>query len=114
MIQEFRRARRRKALQLIEVTDAMSGLVVGRLGNLSETGMLLIGSAALQEDALYQFTFTLPDASDSRVEVGAHLLWLDSANREGNHWAGFRFIAVAPSLAQRLRDWVEAPGSHYA
>ena len=42
------------------VTDTMTERVVGRIGNLSETGMLLIASAPLVEDALYQFRFLLP------------------------------------------------------
>ena len=42
MINEFRRARRRKAADTILVVDAMTERVVGRIGNLSETGMLLM------------------------------------------------------------------------
>ncbi|VXB96672.1 Pilus assembly protein PilZ [Luteimonas sp. 9C] len=114
MIQEFRRAKRRKAPDVILVTDAMTARVVGRVGNLSETGMLLIASEPFVEDALYQLSFTLPDAPDAPVEIGAHLLWLDDATLAGASWAGFRFIATTPSLAHRLQGWVNAPGSHYA
>ena len=86
MIQEFRRARRRKASDVILVTDAMTERVVGRVGNLSETGMLLIASEPLVDDALYQFRFTLPGGEDSErqtVDVGAHLLWQDHASAPG-------------------------------
>ncbi|MET0328686.1 MAG: PilZ domain-containing protein [Luteimonas sp.] len=114
MKQEFRRAKRRKAPDVILVTDAMTDRVIGRVGNLSATGMLLIAQEALLDDALYQFTFTLPDAPDTRIEVGAHLLWLDEATLAGVRWAGFRFIATTPVLAHRLQGWVNAPGSHYA
>ena len=44
MIDEFRRARRRKVSDTIMVIDAMTDSVVGRIGNISETGMLLIAS----------------------------------------------------------------------
>ena len=47
MINEFRRARRRKASDTILVVDAMTERVVGRIGNLSETGMLLMAGAPL-------------------------------------------------------------------
>ena len=57
MIDEFRRAPRRKVSDNVLVTDAMTERVVGRIGNLSETGMLLIASAPLNDDALYQFRF---------------------------------------------------------
>ena len=112
MIQEFRRARRRKASDVILVTDAMTDRVVGRVGNLSETGMLLIASEPLVDDALYQFSFQLPDGSEP-VELGAHLLWLDEATLAGSTWAGFRFIATTPALVYRLHGWVNAPGSRY-
>lgn len=115
MIQEFRRARRRKALDTILVTDTMTGRVLGRVGNLSETGMLLIADQQLIEDALYQIEFTLSDegADDRTIDVGAHLLWLEHANAPGRAWAGFRFIAKTESDAGRLRAWIDAPGSQY-
>ena len=71
MIDEFRRARRRKVSDTILVTDAMTDSVVGRIGNLSETGMLLMASAPLVEDALYQFRFRLHDARGREIADGS-------------------------------------------
>lgn len=116
MIHEFRRAKRRKASNHILVTDTMTERVIGRIGNLSQTGLLLIASEPLVDDALYQFRFTLPaggEGEDIAVDVGAHLLWLDSASAPGQAWAGFRFIAVPDAHARRMLAWIEAPGSHY-
>jgi hypothetical protein len=114
MIHEFRRAKRRKAPDTILVTDTMTERVIGRIGNLSQTGMLLIASEPLTDDALYQVRFALPgEGGDAPVHVGAHLLWLDSASAPGQAWAGFRFIAVPEAQARRMRAWIDAPGSHY-
>ena len=115
MIHEFRRAKRRKAPDNILVTDTMTERVIGRIGNLSQTGMLLIASEPLTDDALYQFRFILPanDGDAAAVDVGAHLLWLDTASAPGQSWAGFRFIAVPETHARRMRAWIDAPGSHY-
>ncbi|MGN7726231.1 PilZ domain-containing protein [Luteimonas sp. 22616] len=116
MINEFRRARRRKAADTILVTDAMTERVVGHIGNLSESGLLLIASETLVDDALYQLQFALPDGKGGQpatVEVGAHLLWMDRASAPGQAWIGFRFIAVAPAHRMRLQKWIEAPGGHY-
>ncbi|HEY4531461.1 MAG TPA: PilZ domain-containing protein [Luteimonas sp.] len=115
MINEFRRARRRKAADTILVVDAMTERVVGRIGNLSETGMLLMAGAPLVDDALYQFRFNLPSAegSETSVEVGAHLLWVDQASAPGQAWAGFRFIGLTRQQAIPLRAWIDAPGSRY-
>lgn len=116
MIHEFRRAKRRKAPDNILVTDTMTERVIGRIGNLSRTGMLLIASEPLTDDALYQVRFSLPGAGDGdelAIDLGAHLLWLDTASAPGQSWAGFRFIAVPDAQAQRMHAWIEAPGSHY-
>jgi len=114
MMHEFRRAKRRKASDTILVNDAMTERVIGRIGNLSETGLLLIASEPLTDDALYQLRFVLPDGGGMQtVDVGAHLLWMDRASAPAQVWAGFRFIAVAEAQSKRLRSWVEAPGSHY-
>ena len=115
MINEFRRARRRKVSDTILVTDTMTDSVVGRISNLSETGMLLITSAPMVEDALYQFRFHLHDARGrERVfEVGAHLLWTDHASAPGQAWTGLRFISVPPEQAEQLRHWIDAPGGHF-
>src|SRR3546814_6332907 len=49
MINEFRRARRRKAADTILVTDTMTERVIGHVGNLSESGMLLIANERSEE-----------------------------------------------------------------
>jgi hypothetical protein len=115
MSNEFRRARRRKASNTILVTDAMSERVVGQIGNLSESGMLLIASETLVDDALYQLQFVLPDqkGKSTSVEVGAHLLWIDRASAPGQAWIGFRFIAVSAQYMERVRHWIEMPGGQY-
>ncbi len=115
MINEFRRAKRRKISSTVLVSDMMTERVVGKIGNLSESGMLLIATEALTEDALYQFRFLLPGSKEQEtpLEIGAHLLWLDRASAPGQAWTGFRFIGLTEQHVVRLRAWVEAPGSHY-
>ena len=49
MIDEFRRAKRRKVADTVIVVDTMVDAVVGRLGNLSETGMLLMANTAMRK-----------------------------------------------------------------
>ncbi len=108
MIHEARRSPRRQPTASIPVTDFMSETGIGRLGNVSETGMLLLASAPLTEDALYQLSFSLPDRQgrEHPIAVGVHLLWLEEAHAPGQHWAGFRFLTVSDEHRERLRDWV--------
>ncbi len=115
MINEFRRARRRKVADTVLVVDTMTDSVVGRIGNLSETGMLLIANAPLVEDALYQFRFNLNDSRghETALEVGAHLLWQDQPSAAGQAWTGLRFITVPEQQMLQLRGWVDAPGGQF-
>jgi hypothetical protein len=115
MTSEFRRAKRRKVDERIEVTDAMTDRVVGHLSDLSETGLLLIANQALVSDALYQLRFRLVDGNrhERMVEVGAHELWSDPAAAPGQVWTGFRFIDLAPTDLMFIRQWVAAPGSEH-
>lgn len=112
---DHQRKRRRKVSDTVEVVDAMTDVVVGHLGNLSENGMLLIATSPLVDDALYQLRFNLTHSSDrSRaIEVGAHLLWQDGASVPGHIWIGLRLITVLDHQLQQLREWLDAPGSHY-
>jgi len=105
---EFRRARRRKPSHKIDIIDSMTTQIVGLLGDLSETGMLLFANKPLISDALYQFRFRLTsDAGGSQtVEVGAHELWSDDAAAPGQIWTGLRFIDVSPTDLAFIRRWV--------
>ncbi|WP_343225500.1 PilZ domain-containing protein [Novilysobacter antarcticus] len=117
---DARRRRRRPVADTVEVIDSMSERVIGHLGNISETGMLLLAITPLVDDALYQVRFNLsgtsqPGANGSgtaqprgQVEVGVHLLWQEDAGATGKSWAGFRFINLPEPGRQHLRDWLSS------
>ena len=105
---EKRRLPRKRPDVPLQVVDSMTGEVVGRLGNLSLEGMMLIAQRPLAEDALFQFLFHLPD-SHGRLhpfEVGVHEQWTDGGSVRGQTWAGFRFIDMAADDERILRDWL--------
>lgn len=112
---EYRRSKRRRAPETIEVFDVMAEQVVGRIGNLSDSGMLALTTVPLMDDALYQLRFRLLDLNGRprQIEVGAHQLWSDAANVDGHYWAGFRFIDIGHDDAACLREWIEEPGGEY-
>jgi len=109
---EYRRKRRRNPDGTVEVFDVMTEGLIGRIGNLSETGMLVHADITLVDDALFQFRFALhgSDGVKHTYEVGAHHLWSDAAGTPGQFWTGFRFIDVSPDDVQHLRQWVQAGG----
>ncbi|WP_395792601.1 PilZ domain-containing protein [Aquimonas sp.] len=110
---EARRAKRKQAREAIEVFDSMTELSVGRIGNISETGMMLMASMPLVEDALYQLRFTLGGQGlrTRTLEVGVHQLWSEPSHVPGQFWSGFRLIDIGPEDAAHLHAWVEIPGN---
>jgi len=112
---EFRRARRRKVTGAVSVIDTMTDTVIGRLVNISETGMLIIANVPMVDDALYQLRFNLQEMMESAmsIEVGAHVLWIDHAGASGQTWTGFRFITMLESQMLELRRWLDTPGGAY-
>ena len=110
---DTRRAPRRQVADRVPVTDQMAGQIIGRLGNVSETGLLMLASVTLCEDALYQLRFPLllGDGRHAEVDVGVHLLWTEPAHVPGQSWAGFRFLTLGREHRQLLREWVSEDGT---
>jgi hypothetical protein len=106
-----RRAERKRATVNAIVTDVISGLPIGHLGNLSSTGMLLISAQAPRSEALYQVSMILPGsgrmlAESHPIELGIQEQWHESAASSGQIWAGYRIVAITDADAARLESWL--------
>lgn len=106
---EQRRSRRKYVDGVVQVTNAMTGVVMGRVGNLSADGMMMIANAPVKDDALFQVVFHLPDehGRPTPIEVGLHEQWTEPAAAPGQYWAGFRIIDIAPRDQGLLKAWIE-------
>ncbi|MGH8190739.1 MAG: PilZ domain-containing protein [Rhodanobacteraceae bacterium] len=109
MNDERRSASRKPSTAAIEVTDTISGETIGRVGNLSRTGMLLICHRPLNDNALYQLRFRLPDpfGAQSEIETGVHTMWTEQASTDGYQWSGLRIISISGRSAASLDKWLE-------
>jgi len=109
MNDERRSAPRKPISAPIEVVDSMSGENIGRVGNLSRTGMMLICHRPLRDDALYQLKFRLPDrrGAQTDIETGVHTMWTELAATNGYQWSGLRIISISGSAAASLDHWLE-------
>ena len=106
---EHRRSPRKPPGVIIQVTNTLTGDVIGRLGNLSIDGMMLVANKPVVEDGLYQLQFNLPDEHGRLhpIDVGVHEQWSEDANVPGQQWVGFRFIDIGPNDAAALRTWLD-------
>lgn len=107
-MKEKRRQPRKRPDSPIAVTDTMTGAVIGRLGDASLEGMLLLAQVPIASDALYQVAFHLPDALGrlQPIEVGVHETWSHQTSIGGQSWVGFRFIDVGSDDVRVLREWL--------
>lgn len=105
---EHRRSRRKDAFVTIPVTNKMTGEVMGRIGNLSADGMLMVCENDLVDGALFQIGFELVngDGRPQAIEVGAQEMWLESANVPGQYWAGFHFIDISDQDLDTIESWL--------
>ena len=110
MNHDTRRAPRHNVPHPVSVIDTMTGETVGQLSNISESGMLLIASTPLAEDALYQLQFRLEGkpGRQTPIEVGAHVQWAAPANTPGQMWVGMRFLVLDTTDRASLQAWVSA------
>jgi hypothetical protein len=109
--QESRRAHRKPVNIAAEVIDAISGRRMGQLGNLSASGMLLIGSEAPRNEAIYQLRLPLPGLGETTaIEVGVQEQWHEQAATPGQFWAGYRIIAIGDQESAQLQRWLDMPG----
>lgn len=106
---EKRRLPRKRADLPLQVADTMTGDVIGRLGDASREGLLLIAHTPITEDALYQLRFHLPDAHGRLhpVEVGVHQTWSEKTSTAGQSWVGFRFIDIGAEGEGVLHGWLQ-------
>lgn len=107
-MKEKRRQPRKRPDSPIAVTDAMTGAFIGRLGDASLEGLLLLAQVPIAADALYQLSFHLPDAHGrpQPVEVGVHETWSHQTSIGGQSWVGFRFIDVGADGVRVLHEWL--------
>ena len=105
---EHRCSPRKAAYATIPVTNTMTGQVMGRIGNLSSDGMLMVCDHAVGDSALYQIGFELVNSrgQPQMIEVGAQEMWEESANVPGQFWAGFHFVDISDRDLEAIESWL--------
>lgn len=110
---EQRRARRKRTHEPVDVLDVLTGMSLGRIGNLSRDGMMLIGKRRLGDGALYQVRFALPDAHGRphNVAAGIHEMWSEPAAVPEQYWSGLRIVSLSDADSAVLNAWLGETGA---
>lgn len=104
-----RRSVRKRVSEAIMISNAMTGESLGRVGNLSVDGMMLITSHDVPDECLYQVQFQLRDREGlaHKLELGVQCLWSEAARVERTFWVGCKIIDISEPEQRLLDDWVE-------
>jgi hypothetical protein len=87
------------------VTDRQTGRELGQLVNISEEGLMILTSAALAENTIFQLSlgFCNQAGEDDPIEVGVECLWCHESNNASQYWAGFYIIDISGQHQERIR-----------
>jgi hypothetical protein len=108
---EQRRAQRKPVSGVVLVENSLNGASLGRVGNISHGGVMLIAPRRLRENALFQISFALPGADNRThtLEIGVHEQWTSAAITPGQFWIGMRIIDISDADQAVLDAWLKQP-----
>lgn len=104
-----RRAQRVSVESAEPVINVMTGQAMGRIGNISRSGLMLIGPVKPDSNAVYQCMLALPRGDDGalNLEVGLQEQWHEQAPSTEQYWAGYRIVAITEADHAALSAWLE-------
>lgn len=97
---------RKRIDRSLEVCDLSRGIVLGQLVDISPGGLMILGAEPVVLGGIYRLGLDLAGilAGEGVIEFGAESLWREPCQDQGQHWTGFRVIAIAVEDAERLRQ----------
>ncbi len=104
-----RKSVRKRVTQVVMVVNSFTGESLGRIGNLSATGMMLISPKEMGEEHFFQIGFQLssPTMPVYKMEVGVQCLWCDEARSARTFWVGCKIIDISEADQRALKRWVD-------
>ena len=87
----------------VPVEDDFRHTVLGTIGNLSVSGMMLVSEDALPEGMTCQVRFRLPEQANDFV-LGVEVLWTQIAEPGQCYWSGLRIIDISTQDHNRLSE----------
>ena len=106
-VQESRRQKRIEVSEVIRVIDRQTGTCLGQLVNISEEGLMILGTEPVTENCIFQLSLEFSEDSDNAAEgplsIGVESLWVNSSADRSQHWVGFYIIDISDTGLQRIK-----------
>lgn len=88
------------------VRDALSGKPLGRLGDISDEGLLIFGPAPLSPSHSMQVVLDLPgETASGRIYFHVQVRWSNAEAHEGSYDSGLRVLGLAdPAVLAQMQE----------
>jgi hypothetical protein len=104
-VQEMRKSERIDVTDIVRIIDKPTGRDIGQLVNISEDGIMILGTQAIAENSIMQLSLVFDSESGRTpdINVGVESLWSHSGTEGSGHWTGFYIIDVSDQDRERIR-----------
>ncbi len=104
------RAKRTSPSKIIRVVDTHTKAIVGKLVNISETGMKLLMDESILDDQNLQLSLVIKNrqGDPQYIEIIPEIVWLNKLENSENVEAGFRISCVNLKSKFRLKSAINA------
>ena len=107
---EMRKTERFDVTGVVRIIDKPTGRNIGQLVNISEEGIMIMGSELIAENSIMQLTLVFDSSSDSmpEISIGVESLWSHSGGEDAKYWTGFYIIDISEQDREHIRNMVSA------
>ncbi|MDJ0806632.1 MAG: PilZ domain-containing protein [Gammaproteobacteria bacterium] len=108
---EQRKSPRKIANEVLEVSDQITGTLLGQVVNISAEGLMLLSTQQINVGSVYQLDLKLPRLikNHSKIAFGAEAVWSSEAAQPDSFWTGFRMIDISEdcvlAVDELIFDW---------
>jgi hypothetical protein len=99
-----RRLKRHSLSASVEVFDVSRGLCLGRLVNIHEEGLMMMGEVSIDADHVYQFEIQPPDGDP--IQIGVDCLWARQSEESTMCWSGYQIISISDTARQQIQQLI--------
>ena len=102
---EMRKTERFDVTGVVRIIDKPTGRDIGQLVNISEEGIMIMGSQPIEDNSIMQLSLVFGSGSDNKpdMSIGVESLWSNSSGEDAKYWTGFYIIDISEQDKQRIR-----------
>jgi hypothetical protein len=114
-MEEHRKSTRKIADEVLEVTDQITDMQIGRVVNISSDGLMILSEEPMLAGSVLKMNMTLPNGSDKIVSFQAEVIWSSETTQPDSYWSGLHITEISPEnvleIDKLILEWNTNGGS---